>query len=124
VYISRAKMEEHLAAGGSVLHHPADDKPLTSVGQLPTEADLAAGDPKRIQAHVSTIDAEIAELTRKRTAMIAAAQAAQQSPPAGPKSEPAPTPAAAAQSATTGHQPTGGQPRSGSQRSGQQQGGQ
>jgi hypothetical protein len=62
--LSRADMERVIKDGGSVLHRGILH---TRVETLPTEADLAEGDPAREQAAREALDAQIAALTAQRS---------------------------------------------------------
>lgn len=55
--LTRKQMEQVLAQGGSVLYN---GQVITQADALPTDADLAAGDPTREQALVAKLQADIA----------------------------------------------------------------
>lgn len=57
--LSRAEMESVIAGGGSVLY---DGHTLTRVEQLPSAAQLAAGDPAKEAEATADLQAQIAEL--------------------------------------------------------------
>jgi hypothetical protein len=75
--LTRAQMEQAIQAGGSVLWR---GQILTHVAQLPSEADLAAGDPALEAAASAALDAQILALTREKAQLDLARQP--QIPPA------------------------------------------
>lgn len=60
--IGRAAMEQAIRSGGSVMHQ---GRLITTVEQLPSEAELAAGDPEAEQAAQASLQAKVAELQRQ-----------------------------------------------------------
>ncbi len=93
--LTRAEMEAVIDAGGSVLH---DRQVITRREDLPSEADLAAGDPDKSQEVADKLKAQIADLKeqlaqaqtqQKEAADVARAaleqaHAAESTPPATP----------------------------------------
>lgn len=57
--LSRSEMEAIIAGGGSVLH---GGRIITRVADLPSELDLAAGDPEREAAAAAELEQRIAAL--------------------------------------------------------------
>jgi hypothetical protein len=80
--LTRAGMEHTIRSGGSVLIHgggPLDhDEVVTRVEDLPEEAELAAGDERRLAAHKDAIDAQLEKLTAERARVNAAAEKARE----------------------------------------------
>jgi len=74
-------MEEAIKAGGSVLHKGAIYHQL---GQLPSEAELAEGDPEQEAVVASALDAQITALQRQRDRL----HLSRQSPTIGPAQVP------------------------------------
>lgn len=71
--LTHAQMEQAIQAGGSVLWR---GQILTHVAQLPSEAELAAGDPALEAAASSALDAQILALTREKARLDLASQPA------------------------------------------------
>lgn len=76
--LSRAEMETAIRDGGSVLY---GGQTLWQIGQLPSEADLAEGDPLAEAAVASALDVQIAHLTAQRARFNARGQSATLQPP-------------------------------------------
>lgn len=73
--LTRTQMEAVIRGGGSVLH---DGKLHTQLHTLPTEGDLAAGDPQRetqaanaLQAQMADLQAQLDKLTAGQVAPVA-----------------------------------------------------
>lgn len=79
--LSRAEMAQVIQGGGSVLYL---GRTLTSLAQLPSEAELAEGDPEQSAAVVSALDAQIQALQAQRDKLAMAGQ----SPTIGPVASP------------------------------------
>jgi hypothetical protein len=75
--LTRAEMEAAIKAGGSVLHRGAI---YHQIGQLPSEAELAEGDPEQEAAVAAALDAQIAALQTQRDRL----HLSRQSPVIGP----------------------------------------
>jgi hypothetical protein len=61
--LTRAGMEHHVKAGGSVMH---GGQIITDVAELPHDADLAKGDTEREKQVAQSLDEQIAALSRER----------------------------------------------------------
>jgi hypothetical protein len=86
--LTHAGMRHAIEHGGSVLHQ---GEVLTSLEQLPTEADLARGNDQQTQAVAQSIDQQIAALQQQR-ARLALPAAGQQPAPPAPTQTPAQEP--------------------------------
>lgn len=81
--LSRSEMEAVISGGGSVLH---GGRIITRVQDLPSEAELAQGNPDATQAAQARLEAEVARLQEQLARL-------QQQPPAAPSGgEPPPAP--------------------------------
>jgi hypothetical protein len=60
--LSREEMEAVIRGGGSVMYQ---GKTLTQIGHLPTEADLAQGNPEAETAAANTLQQQIVELQQQ-----------------------------------------------------------
>lgn len=81
--MTRAQMEKIIAGGGSVLHR---GQILSTVGQLPTEADLAQSDAEKADASAS-LQAQIAALQAQVDALSATQPGAAPAPTTAPNGE-------------------------------------
>ncbi|MHC5541214.1 hypothetical protein ACYOEI_23580, partial [Singulisphaera rosea] len=59
----RSEMEEIIRSGGSIMH---EGQVITRVEDLPTDADLAEGDPELEASTLEDIDSQIAKLNAQR----------------------------------------------------------
>jgi len=89
--LTRAEMEDVIRGGGSILWQ---GQIVAHIGQLPSEADLAAGDPALEAAARAALDAQILALTQAKARLDLAKQVAIAPLPvvteSEPESEPAP----------------------------------
>lgn len=85
--LTRSQMEQVIANGGSVLH---GGKIITRVMDLPTDADLAVGDPNRETQIANDLQQQIDHLQAQMERLQAGKQKAA---PSEPKNAPANPPA-------------------------------
>lgn len=83
--LTRNEMEQVIKSGGSVLYK---DQILFHLSQLPSEADMAAGNPEQEAAARAALDAQIAALTAQRARLDLASQPVPPTPT--PANDPAP----------------------------------
>lgn len=74
---TRTEMEQIIQSGGSVVYH---GRILSSLHDLPSDAELAAGNPERETIAVTTLQQQIADL-QAQLAQLQLSQAPQGAPP-------------------------------------------
>jgi hypothetical protein len=90
--LTRAEMEQVIKDGGAVLHN---GQTLWKLDHLPSEADLAAGDPEAEAIVQGALDTQIRHLQQQRDKLAARGQSATLQPQPEPQPEKATKKAAA-----------------------------